>query len=199
MGEYLCVNIREYLQAGKMGEAGLKWIISQFSCPANMGVERFLKNSAVEFTKKHQSVTYLVFYMGVNNVIFVGYFSVAIKPLKVKGINISNTLRKRLQRISTVEEEQTYTMAAYLIAQLGKNYTNRADQNIQGGELLDLAWSVIRKVQYLVGGIVVFLEAENHEKLLAFYEKENGFKRFDIRVRSDHGEKGELVQLLKVV
>jgi hypothetical protein len=36
-------------------------IISDFSCPNNPDVEHFLHNSAVEFTKKDQSVTYLVF------------------------------------------------------------------------------------------------------------------------------------------
>ncbi len=36
-------------------------VLSGFSCPKNPDVERFLKKSAVEFTKKSQSVTYLAF------------------------------------------------------------------------------------------------------------------------------------------
>ena len=35
-------------------------IISDFTCPKNSDVEKFLHKSAMEFTKKKQSVTYLV-------------------------------------------------------------------------------------------------------------------------------------------
>ena len=45
----------------KAGEPMLARVLSGFSCPKNPDVERFLKKSAVEFTKKSQSVTYLVF------------------------------------------------------------------------------------------------------------------------------------------
>ena len=36
-------------------------VLSGFSCPKNQDVANFLKKNAVEFTKKSQSVTYLVF------------------------------------------------------------------------------------------------------------------------------------------
>lgn len=54
-------------------------------------------------------------------------------------------------------------------------------------------------LQYQVGGMVAFVEAENKEKLLAFYEN-YGFKRFDTRqtVLGD-AESHELVQLLKLI
>ena len=59
-------------------------------------------------------------------------------------------------------------MSAYLIAQLGKNYTDGRNKEITGTELLELAWSVIEDMQYRGGGMVVFLEANNEEKLLSF-------------------------------
>jgi len=43
---------------------------------------RFLKKSAVEFTKRNQSVTYLVFNIG--SMGLVGYFTLALKPLTVR-------------------------------------------------------------------------------------------------------------------
>ena len=58
------INIRDYLPLGndnKAGEPMLARVLSGFSCPKNPDVERFLKKNAVEFTKKSQSVTYLVF------------------------------------------------------------------------------------------------------------------------------------------
>ncbi|MCM1424563.1 MAG: GNAT family acetyltransferase, partial [bacterium] len=86
-----------------------------------------------------------------------------------------------------------------LIAQLGKNYTDGANTRITGKELVELAWTVIEDAQYMLGGMVVFLEAENEEKLLAFY-KANRFSQFDTRqTASDANEPHELVQLLRLL
>ena len=61
--KYTVFNIREYLngQNGELGEDELFQILSEFSCEKNKDVERFAKNQSVEFAKKQQSVTYLVF------------------------------------------------------------------------------------------------------------------------------------------
>ena len=37
----------------------------------------------------------------------------------------------------------------------------------------------------MAGGMVVFLESENKDRLLDFYEKQNGFKRFDTKVKKN--------------
>ena len=106
-------------------------VLSGFSCPKNPDVERFLKNSAVEFTKKSQSVTYLVF--SVESKELLGYFTLALKPLSVRGETVSNTMKRKLLRISELDENSdTYTMSAYLIAQLGKNYTDGVNDKISG-------------------------------------------------------------------
>ena len=64
MGDrFSTVNIRLYLSQGWgiQGENGLQMILSGYSCPANRDVEIFLRERALEFTVKNQSVTYLVF------------------------------------------------------------------------------------------------------------------------------------------
>ena len=61
----------------------------------------------------------------------LGYFSLALKPLTVRGETVSNTTKRKLLRISELDESSdTYNMSAYLIAQLGKNYTDGANQAI---------------------------------------------------------------------
>ena len=71
---------------------------------------------------------------------------------------------------------------------------------ITGEQLLGLAIEKIKELQYMAGGMVVFLEAENEEKLLDFYEKQNGFKRFDTKeIKSGTEDTHTLVQLLKVL
>ena len=121
--KFFSVNIREYLALGNDEEAGepaLVELLSGFSCPRNPDVERFLKKSAIEFTKKNQSVTYLV--VSAEDVRLLGYFTIALKPLTVRGETVSNTMKRKLLRISELDEKSdTYTMSAYLAAQLGKN------------------------------------------------------------------------------
>jgi len=130
----------------------------------------------------------------------LGYFSITIKPLVVKAEPFSNTAKRKLARFSEIDKnEQTYNLVAYLIAQLGKNFNDKVKGRITGQELLEAAIRQTQILQYQVGGMVAFVEAENKEKLLAFYEN-YGFKRFDTRqtVLGD-AESHELVQLLKLI
>lgn len=198
--KYSVINIRKYLENDnpRLGEEDLIQILSEFSCEKNPDVERFLKKNAIEFTKKNQSVTYLVF--SVEDGELLGYFTIALKPLTVRGETISNTVKKKLLRISELDNEtQTYTMSAYLIAQLGKNFANEANKRITGDELLEAAWNKIEEMQYRAGGVVTFLEANNEEKLLSFYY-DNRFQKFDTRqTTSNTVEPHELVQLLRLL
>lgn len=195
-------NIREYLSAKddkELGEETLLGLLSEFSCDKNMDVERFLKEQSIEFTKKNQSVTYLVFTN--DDAAFVGYFTITIKPISVNADSFSNTMKRKIARVSELDEENgTYTLSAYLIAQLGKNFTNGANASITGEQLLQAAVDTIKELQYMAGGMVIFLEAENEEKLMRFYEDKNGFKRFDTKeIKAGTEEAHTLVQLLKVL
>ena len=199
--KFFYINIRDYLALGNDNEAGepmLDKVLSGFSCPKNPDVEHFLKTSAVMFAKKNQSVTYFVF--SVESKELLGYFTLALKPLTIRGETVSNTTKRKLLRISELDEKSdTYTMSAYLIAQLGKNYTGGREKQISGRELLELAWMVIEEAQYMLGGVVTFLEAENEEKLLSFYQN-NRFSPFDTRkITSGKDDPHELVQLLRLL
>ena len=108
-------------------------------------------------------------------------------------------MKRKLLRISELDESSdTYTMSAYLVAQLGKNFSESGGKDITGEELLKLAWDKIKEIQYLGGGMVTFLEAENEEKLLSFY-KDNRFSQFDTRQTTSSDEPHELVQLLRLL
>ncbi len=198
--KYRIINIRRYIgnENPELGEDELRQILSEFSCPMNPDVERFLKYSSIEFTKKNQSVTYLVFSVADGKLL--GYFTLALKPLTVRGETVSNTVKRKLLRVSELDKKSdTYTMSAYLIAQLGKNYSENDGKMITGAELLELAWDKIKATQYMFGGMVTFLEAENEEKLLSFY-RNNRFSQFDTRQTiSDTDEAHELVQLLRLL
>ena len=195
-------NIREYLSAKgdkDLGEDELRQLLSEFFCDKNPDVERFLREQSIEFTKKNQSVTYLVF--SNDDASLVGYFTLTVKPITVNAENFSNTMKRKLARVSELDEENgTYTLSAYLIAQLGKNYKDGLNEKIAGEQLLQAAIETIKELQYMVGGMVIFLEAEDKEKLMRFYEDENGFKRFDTKeVKAGTENAHVLVQLLKIL
>lgn len=82
--QYFVVNIRAYLDKDKstyIGEDELYEMLSDFSCPDNPDVEHFLLHNAIEFTKKDQSITYLVF--NAADASIAGYFSLTVKPISV--------------------------------------------------------------------------------------------------------------------
>lgn len=200
VNNYIVLNIRDYIEKddGRLGEEKLLQLLSEFSCPLNTDVERFLKYQSIEFAKKHQAVTYLV--LSLEDAELLGYFSITIKPLVVKAEPFSNTVKRKLARFSEIDKgEQTYNLAAYLIAQLGKNDSCRARGRITGKELLEAAIRQVQILQYQAGGMVVFVETENNVKLLSFYEN-YGFKQFDTR-QTDSKELGshELIQLLRLL
>lgn len=99
-------NIREYLSAKGdtgLGEDELRQILSEFFCDKNSDVERFLKEQSIEFTKKNQSVTYLVF--SNDDASLVGYFTLTMKPITIKADSFSNTMKRKIARVSEMDEE----------------------------------------------------------------------------------------------
>ena len=106
-------------------------VFSTFSCEKNADVERFLLQQSINFTKKNQSVTYIVITPEQGQI--VGYFTITIKPITVNANNFSNTIKKKIARVSKQNlENRNYSLSAYLIAQLGKNYQDGANFAITG-------------------------------------------------------------------
>ena len=96
--EFIIINIRRYLQQGEEGEKLLKQVFSTFSCKKNADVDRFLLQQSIDFTKKNQSVTYIVVSSEHNQI--VGYFTITIKPITVNVDRFSNTTKRKIARVS---------------------------------------------------------------------------------------------------
>ena len=187
------VNIRDYFVSDERME-DLQRYIAGFSCPRNPSIERFLKRSAINFTKQDTSVTHLVFSREDDDLL--GYFSLAFRPIEVPADRVSKTIGRRLERAGRFDRQANiYNAAAYLIAQLGKNYTDGANERISGSELLGAAWNKLREIQYHVAGSIAFLEAEDVPELLDFYTR-NNFRVFGER---DSEDEGRLIQYVRAV
>ena len=83
------------------------------------------------------------------------------------------------------EEDKSYKISAFLIAQFSKNFT--CDNcSITGDELMSLTNEVLENVQRQIGGCIVYLECKDKDELLKFYQNDqNRFRGFDIRESED--------------
>ena len=187
---YLCLNIAELLRKYSKDELQSKF--DNFTCNKNKEIEMFIKNNAIDFSLKHQSVSYIIFDTKTQDV--VAYFALSIKPIRFDINRLSNTALKRLQRISEVDLiDNSITPSAYLIAQLGKVDNAKIDIN----DIFYFLDNNIIDIQNACGGVVEFLESENNDKLVKMYQG-IGFKTFNIR-KSKSGEDRKLIQMYRLI
>lgn len=199
MNGYRIVLLKDMLD--ELGEAEVKAILSEFSCPLNNDIEYFLKSKAIEFARQQIAPTKLVFASYKDEPVLCGYYTIATKAFVISKNNVSSNTFKRLKKFGTYDEiSKKCDIPAPLIAQLGKNFRNGYNELISGAELLALACDDVRTVQKVIGGKVVYIECEDKDRLIDFYSR-NGFKPFGKRnLDKDERDKlsGEyLVQMLK--
>ena len=74
-------------------------------------------------------------------------------------------MAKKLARVSIPDETtSSYTIAAYLITQLRKNYSLPHEKRIGGSILLDSALETINEMKYSIGDVMEFLECEDNKR-----------------------------------
>ncbi len=133
--------VREYIgmYSCEMEKDGVRTIL-------NPDIERFLNHNSIQFAKMKTAVTYLV--IDEEDGALLGYFTLAHKPLKIVSEGLSRHVRDQLKRFSKLDEEnRTYTISAFLLAQFGKNYAVENGERISGTELMKIAiehWQMSR-------------------------------------------------------
>lgn len=199
---YKLISLQEMIL--NLGEERTRAELSQFSCPLNSDVEKFLcGRSAIEFAKQSLTTTYLVYGSFKRRKALVGYFSITSKYIVISRATLTSKYTKRLNKFATYDSElKSYIMSSPLIAQLGKNYTNDYSKLITGDELLLLAIRKIKEALLILGGKTVYIECEDEPKLIDFYTS-NGFVEFGRR-SLDRDEKDDfssdyLIQMLKYI
>lgn len=201
MSEFLRINLNQLIE--NAGEDKAKNILSSFSCPVNIDVQEFLKAKAITFSKMGLAKTHLIFWHEEGATLeLVGYFSIAAKFFTVSKDAVSNRTIKKISQYGNYSADmKKYIIAAPLIAQLGKNYTEGNNYLISGDELLKMAVEKVKEVQNEIGGKFTYLECEDIEVLKEFY-RSNGFREFGQR-KLDKDEtdlKGTyLIQFLKYI
>lgn len=200
MSGYSILSLNDIIS--EKGEDFCRGILSCFSCPHNLDVERFLtKRSAIDFAKQGISQTFLVYASYKKENVLCGYFTIASKYIVVSNKSVSSSTARRLRKFSMPSAlDGNLVIMAPLIAQLGKNYQNGYNTLISGDELLKMAIDKVIEAQRIIGGKVVYVECEDIKFLIEFY-KSNGFVAFGKRPL-DKDEQTDmcgshLIQLLK--
>lgn len=150
------------------GEEGTRDMLREFSCAKNPAVQRFVRDSAVDFARQGISMTHLVYSRNADSAL-LGFFALTYKILRVPGGALSRTAERRIAKFAERDAATgAYMLPAPLIAQLGKN--DLPGGSLAGRELLALAEARLRAVMADVGGRAVYLECEDEPKLMRFYE-----------------------------
>lgn len=106
-------------------------------------------------------------------------FSLTIKPVTVSVAGMSNSVKRKLCRLSHFDQNtDSYTVSSYLIAQLGRNYGEEVKYPITGKMLMNFAIDTLQEIHRQLGGLMVYLECEEKEPLLKFYQEQNRFRLF---------------------
>ncbi len=159
-GRYHTLQIGSW--ADSVGRENVANVFAEFDCSKNADIDGFLKNNAVDFARRQISVSHLVFDSATRACL--GYFTLTHKPLSLEADKLSATVRRRIERFAKCRsgnDIRTYTLSAFLIAQIGKNFKIPEPQRIPGKDMLALAMDELRLAQYEIGGQVVFLECED--------------------------------------
>jgi len=200
LNNFLIFNILDLIE--EIGEERLQTILSDFSCPPNKEVEYFLHRKAIEFAKDGVSVTYLVFLDSDDTMDLVGYFTINIKNFEIDTRKLSRTLKKSILHFAGYKNDgdKKIMLPAHLIAQLGKNYTQCRNKLIKGDDLMFMAIKKVEDSQRGIGGRLCYLECENKNILMAFYQQ-HGFVEFNRRKLTEAELKrsttDEYVQMLR--
>ena len=173
------------------GEKHLFEEFSKFSS-TNPALEFFLKERSVNFSRQALSQTHLVY---TETDELVGFFTLSIKILSFDKSEVSKTTYKRVSKFGYTEPDSDIVhVPVILVAQLSKNFNDTSKNLISGDDLLSHAIEKIISVQKEVGGKVAFLECENVEKLLSFYNR-NDFHI--VGSREDYEMSDRLVKLIR--
>lgn len=133
MSQYTVMNILDMIDS--IGESEVRKGLSDFLCPRNVEIGNFIRNNAIDFSKRKLSITYLL--LDNADGAITGYFTLTHKAIEIKNDNISNTTRWKLSSHARLNANtNSFTASAFLFAQIGKNYDIDNERRITGDELI---------------------------------------------------------------
>lgn len=158
------------------GEEKVRRLLENFGSK-NSDVEYFIRTKAVQFERVGVSRTSLVFDDYHGQVVIAGFFSLSNKPMILiedTWNRLSNSTKKKLIPMGYKDKHFFHSVSSILLGQISKNFAYDDGCLIKGDELLQLTFEHVKTASRLIGGQVLYLEAEDDTKIDSFYTR-NGF------------------------
>jgi len=164
----LLIALEKFLEMAS--EEKVSEVISVFKCKKDPDIENFIKDKAIIYERKAKSRTYLIFdeeAILAGEFRLLAYFAIAMQTLKIPEGTSPSQIRRLDGLYSRKGDGLITEIPAFLIGQLGKNYSYAGE--IAGDEIIDYALSVILRAQEIIGGRIVYIECQDKLELKEFY------------------------------
>lgn len=166
--------------------------LSSFYCVKDPDIQDFVRRNMNKFDDKSICRSYLILdrkNSDDENFCVLGFFALALKILRVDQSKLS---RKQKKDMNLLREQEG--IPSYFIAQLGKN--DMFKHNFEGRYLLDEAVNIVYDCMGLLGGTIVWLEANKEAASVVKFYKDNGFIELQSELQEDGVERMQLVKYL---
>ncbi|MCC4765357.1 hypothetical protein FXW07_01535 [Methanosarcina sp. DH1] len=166
--------------------------LSSFYCSKDPDIQDFVRCSMDKFDDKSICRSYLILdrkNSDDENFCVLGFFALALKILRVDQSKLS---RKQKKDMNLLREQEG--IPSYFIAQLGKNDIFK--YNFKGKYLLDEAVNIVYDCIGLLGGTIVWLEANKEADSVVKFYKDYGFIELQSELQEDGVKRMQLVKYL---
>ncbi|AKB32032.1 hypothetical protein MSSIH_1342 [Methanosarcina siciliae HI350] len=180
-------QLTEFADKGKVDRT-----LSSFYCTKDPDIQDFVRCNMERFDDKSTCRSYLILdrmNSDDENFCVLGFFALALKILRVEQSKLN---RKQKKDMNLLREQEG--IPSYFIAQLGKN--DMFKYNFEGKYLLDEAINIVYDCIGLLGGTIVWLEANKEADSVVKYYKDNGFIELQSELQEDGVERMQLVKYL---
>ena len=173
-------------------EVKLKNTLRSFYCLKDPDIEDFVRNKMGRFEDKSICRSYLILdrkYNDNENFYILGFFALSLKILYVDQKKLSNRQKRDMNLLKDQDG-----IPSYFIAQLGKN--DMFKYNFRGNYLLNEAVNIVYKCIEMLGGTIVWLEANKGAAYVTNFYKDYGFIELQSELQEDELERTQLVKYL---
>jgi hypothetical protein len=173
-------------------EVKVKNTLNSFYCSKDPDIQDFIRNKMKRFEDKSISRSYLILDRKNNdneNFYILGFFTLSLKALYLD----QKKLTRRQKRDMNLLKDQD-VIPSYFVAQLGKN--DMFKYNFNGEYLLNEAVNIIYQCIEILGGTVVWLEANKEADYVVNFYKYKGFIELQSEIQEDGVERIQMIKYL---
>lgn len=173
-------------------EEKAKKTLDSFYSSKDFDIQDFIRNKMENFEDRSICRSYLILDQKNSddeNFYILGFFSLALKILTVDQDKLT---RKQKVDMNLLKDQDG--IPSYFIAQLGKN--DMFKYNFKGEYLLDEAVNLVYECMEILGGNIVWLEANKRANYIVDFYKKYGFLELQSEIQEDKVERIQLVKYL---